>query len=82
MNFNLSIDDIKYDPNFSTVLEEFACINQYIESWSVAPYPPTFVTVDAVVIQDDHILLIRRERCPGKGLWALPGGFLDQDETI
>jgi len=82
MHFNVSIDDIKYDPNSSSLLEELDCIIEYRKSWLSAPYPPTFVTVDAVVIQDDHILLIRRGRCPGKGLWALPGGFLDQDETI
>jgi bifunctional NMN adenylyltransferase/nudix hydrolase len=43
-------------------------------------YPRIDVTVDAVVLYNDHILLIQRDRNPGAGLWALPGGFLEADE--
>ena len=46
------------------------------------PYPPTFVTTDNVVIRSGHVLLIKRRYNPGKGLWALPGGFLDVSEKI
>ena len=45
-------------------------------------FPPTYHTVDAVVVQSGHILLVKRGGMPGKGLWALPGGFLNQDETM
>ena len=40
--------------------------------------------VDAVVIQSGHILMIRRRAEPGRGLLALPGGFLDanSDRTL
>ena len=40
------------------------------------------MTVDAVVVQSGHILLVKRGDMPGKGLWALPGGFLNQEETM
>jgi bifunctional NMN adenylyltransferase/nudix hydrolase len=50
--------------------------------WSSAPYPPTFNTVDAVVIRSAHVLLIRRKNYPQKGFWALPGGYLNQEETL
>jgi bifunctional NMN adenylyltransferase/nudix hydrolase len=45
-------------------------------------FPPTFMTVDSVVTQSGHILLVERGEMPGKGLWALPGGFLNQNETM
>jgi len=51
-------------------------------SWSMAPYPVTFVTTDAVVTHKSSILMIRRKFNPGKGLWALPGGFLGPKEWI
>jgi len=46
------------------------------------PYDSAQITVDAVVIQSGHILLIERRALPGKGLIALPGGFLDTSETL
>ena len=43
---------------------------------------PVFVTCDAVVVQSGHVLLVKRKEFPGKGRWALPGGFLNQYERI
>jgi len=44
------------------------------------------VTVDAAVFcfieGRAHILLIRRAGEPFKGLWALPGGFVEMDEEL
>ena len=57
-------------------------IRAYKKSWEAAPYEPTFVTVDAVVVQSGHILLVKRKSEPGKGLWAMPGGFLNPKEKI
>lgn len=62
--------------------EEAGFIDKYKKQWEVTPYPPTFVTVDAVVVQSGHILLIERRGMPGQGLWALPGGFIDGKETL
>lgn len=61
--------------------EEWAELVEEREKWSTAPYPPVLVTVDAVVRIADQVLLIRRGRAPGKGLLAVPGGFIDQRET-
>lgn len=35
---------------------------------------------DSVVIQSGHVLLIKRAKSPGMGLWALPGGHVNLDE--
>jgi len=67
---------------YDNLKTEYSFIKSYKEQWSKAPYPPTFVTTDAVVICLGYVLVIRRGRHPGKGLYALPGGFLDQMETI
>ncbi|MEX2481217.1 MAG: NUDIX domain-containing protein [Gammaproteobacteria bacterium] len=62
--------------------EEARFLQDFRARWAVAPYPPVFVTVDGVVTWRDEILLIQRGRAPGRDLWALPGGFLDQHETL
>lgn len=67
---------------FTTLFDEYEMVKDYKKQFESMPYPPTFVTVDAVVTQSDKILLVKRGAMPGKGLWALPGGFLDQNETL
>lgn len=62
--------------------EEYYQVAEYKERWADAPYPPTFVTADAIVLHGDNILLVKRKKSPGVGLWALPGGFVDQNERI
>ena len=48
-------------------------------------YAPPAVTVDLVLISTEeppHVLLIRRGRAPFAGHWALPGGFIEMNETL
>ncbi|MDD1774979.1 MAG: NUDIX hydrolase [Methanobacterium sp.] len=41
------------------------------------------LTVDALILYDeDSIVLIKRKNEPYKGLWALPGGFVEYGETV
>jgi len=72
----------KSSPAFPQLVAEYQFIEQYRRAWADAPYPPMFVTTDAVVVHSGHVLLVRRRAEPGKGLWALPGGFVAQQETI
>lgn len=67
---------------FKNLFDEYMFIVRYKEAWNVAPYPPTFVTADAIVIQSGHVLVIERKMNPGKGLFAVPGGFVDQKEYV
>lgn len=69
-------------PEWQRLREEYAQIAGEKAAWSVAPYPVVLVTVDAVLRAAGHVLLIRRARPPGKGLRALPGGFVDPRETV
>lgn len=69
-------------PAYAQLVREHQFIESYKKSWSTTPYPVTFVTVDAVCIQSGHVLLVKRRAEPGKGLWALPGGFIGQEERL
>jgi 8-oxo-dGTP diphosphatase len=49
------------------------------------PYPRPSLTVDvAVITLEDRprVLLIQRKAEPFKGYWALPGGFVDENERL
>ena len=49
-------------------------------------YPRAALTVDAIVFtqknNETYVLLIQRGHEPFKGKWALPGGFVNMDETL
>ena len=69
-------------PEFELLQGEWDFIEEYRKATRVGPYAPTFVTVDAIVEQSGHILLIQRKDFPGKGLWAAPGGFVGEYEKL
>jgi bifunctional NMN adenylyltransferase/nudix hydrolase len=68
-------------PFFAELAVEWRMLQRYKAAWRAAPYAPTFVTVDAVVQCAGHVLLIRRGKAPGRGLLAVPGGFIEARET-
>lgn len=65
---------------YDSMVEAREFISQYKQS--VHKYPRIEHTVDSVVIQSGHVLLIRRRAEPGKGMWALPGGFIGPSERL
>lgn len=46
-----------------------------------APVTPV-LTVDCIVFNNDSVVLIRRRCEPFKGMYALPGGFVDIGESV
>lgn len=68
-------DDIQAEWNFYE--NEASRFSKY-------PFPETltFCCADAVLIHDGHVLMIQRGAAPGKGCWALPGGFKNRNETF
>lgn len=45
-------------------------------------FPHPRLTVDAAVVRDGRVLLVRRGKPPFEGSWALPGGFVENGETL
>lgn len=51
---------------------------EFMKIWRVKP----MTSADAVLIKDGKVLLVRRATEPFLGHWAIPGGFMETDETI
>jgi 8-oxo-dGTP diphosphatase len=58
----------------------------YLATYNPRKYSPVAVTVDIVVLTIDRgelsVLLVRRGVPPYRGLWALPGGFVRENEDL
>ena len=64
-------------PEYAQIIREREYIDNYKKQFVNMAYPPIFVTVDAVIVWQGHVLMVKRRSEPGKGLWALPGGFVN-----
>lgn len=64
---------------------EYRFVDEYQRGpWGTKPgeKPRIHQCGDAVIVQSGYVVMVRRGMEPGKGLLALPGGFLEPDETI
>lgn len=76
------LEKFKNSIDYLNLQRECYHIKDYQMAWQSAPYPPVFVTADALVVCGGHILLIERGGEYGHGLYAMAGGFLDKNETL
>lgn len=67
---------------YQTLVNDYNYLLKYNEPFKALPFPVPFITGDATVICSGHVLVIERGRNPGKGLIAVPGGFLKPTEHI
>jgi len=67
----------KETPEYEQIIREREFLIEHAKQYSSLKYPPIFSTADAVVFCSGHVLMIRRRAEPGKGLWALPGGYVN-----
>ena len=76
------IKDFMKTDAFALLKHEYEDGIKYEKMYENIPYNNmNFYTADSVVIQSGHVLLIKRKFSPHKGLFALPGGHVNQDET-
>ena len=57
-----------------------------VEKYDVTRYERPSVTVDVAIFsmvdEELKVLLIQRKNWPFEGMWAIPGGFVDMDESL
>jgi bifunctional NMN adenylyltransferase/nudix hydrolase len=71
------LDEFKNSVGYEQIIKEREFVTEYKKQYAGLRYPPIFVTADSCVIQSGHVLMIRRRAEPGRGLWALPGGYVN-----
>lgn len=60
--------------------ERFARLRPVCPSCGWVHFSDPKVAVEILVEQAGSVLLVHRLNDPGKGLWSLPGGYMDSDE--
>lgn len=76
------LERFKHTQHYNMLVSTFKFVCDYKRRARIYPYPPIYQTVDVVIVQSGHVLTVVRGHEPGKGLWALPGGFVNQNERL
>jgi bifunctional NMN adenylyltransferase/nudix hydrolase len=78
------LDEFRHHEEYEQIIREREFITEHNKQYAGLRYPPIFSTADAVVVCSGHVLMIKRRAEPGRGLWALPGGYVNArtDKTV
>jgi len=80
--FDFLREEVKTDL-YLKLKDEYDHLENYKKQWSGLKHPVTFVTVDCVILNHHNkVALVRRKEMPGRGYYALPGGFVKPTETL
>lgn len=75
------LSDFMREPTYKELCKAFEHNLAYqIKLQGNAQFPVQINTADVMAVQSGHVLLVERKDYPGKGLWALPGGFVEPTE--
>jgi len=76
--------EFKNSDEYEQIIREREFLIEHNKQYASLKYPPIFSTADAAVICSGHVLMIKRRAEPGRGLWALPGGYVNAntDKTV
>lgn len=76
------LNDWSNSSEYTVLKAEYTKIDQENQVYAGIPWDIIATTVDAVVTVNNHVLLGKRKHYPGKGLWAIPGGYLEKRESL
>ncbi len=67
-------------------MEQHEVQHESAETYDSGKYERPSVTVDVVIFtlinRELHVLLVQRKRWPYDGYWAIPGGFIEMNESL
>lgn len=75
---NSAVWEPKYQDALIATYDEW----DFNKGYDPKKYPVFVNTVDAVVVSNGHVLVVRRKHRPGQGLLALPGGHVNPNERL
>ncbi len=82
MTINIE-DTYQFCPRCGTEHASPGAVPFHCDQCDFAQFFGPVAAVGGLVTNDrGRLLLVRRARDPGKGLWGLPGGFVDRGETV
>lgn len=81
------MSEMNYCPECGATLERHRVGGDLRNHWycrdcQARRYDHPMVVVTAFVAHEDRLLWVQRELEPKRGLWAIPGGFLENNETL